>query len=683
VTITRLPWYLLALVLVLAGAYATALLGLTLCWPDPLTGDEGWVRWMRAHRALEVLFGHQESCFREAEHPHGAWFMWLGSWGLWAAGAVVVAATLWEMLGREARATLRRSRGGHAILAGEPGEIDSLAAGPAAGRSVVCLARNKEAGRAIAWRRPFAEVEVLEKRAQAAALMQHHGAAKAAFIAAVTANDLANGELAEAALKAGGSGEMIVRLEQTAVRALKSNVLRRAAEQGGRKLTVVSLRQMQAREGLDQAMPGRYCDDNARRSHVAVCGAGPLLQELVFLTIRQGYGLEDALPLVSILKTGPADFTAGAFELIAQGGAAEVRRAEADAGDPAAIDRAFSGIALADAPLTAIHCCEGGEGGAAIELARRIERALVDLDVPVPPIVVHGDGPDNPGDTGMIRLVRQTDLADAREKSALLDLRAPWFHVAYLEGQQKSNAEFGKLPAEREWGQLPEAARDDNRNAADHVDYKLARRGYLAVRHADGPSFAEADLEPLARIEHARWMASRGLRGYRHGEKRDDTLLYHPDMKPYEQLDADTQRKDREQVGIITRVLAVAGQVPARLVPYGFLSKAAAADVLRRLPTGVREGILENPLAVIALDGAESIAVAEAARAAKVPVEVFLARMPEHVFAETQIRQRAVAVLRYAWRIRVVRKGTAADALKANSRVVVDAEGKVDQSVLA
>jgi hypothetical protein len=443
-TITRLPWYLLALVLVLVGAYAVALLGLTLCWPDPLAGDEGWVRWMRAERALEVLFGREERCFREAEHPHGIWFLRLGSWGLGAAAAVVVAAILWETLGREARAALRRSRGGHAIVAGEPGEIESLVAGPAGRRPVVYLARNKEAARAIAWRRPFAEVEILEKRVQAAGLVERHGAARAAFVAAVTANDLANGELAEAALEAGGAGEMIVRLEQTAVRALKSNALRRAAEGGGRKLTVVSLRQMQAREGLDQAMPGRYCDDNARRSHVAVCGAGPLLQELVFLTIRQGYGLEDGLPLVSILKTGPADFTAGAFELIAQGGVAEVRRAEADAGDPAAIDRALSGVALSDgAPLTAIHCCQQHEGGAALALALRIERAMVDLDIPVPPIVVHGDGPDRPGDTGMIRLVRQTDLADAREKSSLLDLRAPWFHIAYLEGQQKTSAEFG------------------------------------------------------------------------------------------------------------------------------------------------------------------------------------------------------------------------------------------------
>jgi hypothetical protein len=251
--IARLPWYLLALILVLAGAYAVSLLGLTLCWPDPLTGDEGWVRWMRAERAVDVLFGHEERCFREADRPHGAWFLWLGSWGLWAAGAAAIAAILWETAGREARAALRRSRGGHAILAGEPGEIDSLATGPAAGHPVVYFARNRDAARAIAWRRPFAEVEVLEKRAQAPQLMQRHGAAKAAFVAAVTANDLANGELAEAALKEGGSGEMIVRLEQTAVRALKSNTLRREAEQAGRKLTVVSLRQMQAREGLDQA----------------------------------------------------------------------------------------------------------------------------------------------------------------------------------------------------------------------------------------------------------------------------------------------------------------------------------------------------------------------------------------------------------------------------------------------
>ena len=58
---------------------------------------------------------------------------------------------------------------------------------------------------------------MLAKRVKAVEMMQRLGAAKAAFVAAVTANDLSNGELAEAALNAGGSGELIVRLEQTSV----------------------------------------------------------------------------------------------------------------------------------------------------------------------------------------------------------------------------------------------------------------------------------------------------------------------------------------------------------------------------------------------------------------------------------------------------------------------------------
>ena len=35
-------------------------------------------------------------------------------------------------------------------------------------------------------------------------------------------------------------------------------------------------------------------------------------------------------------------------------------------------------------------------------------------------------------------------------------------------------SDFGKAPAEVDWAHLPETFRDDNRNVADQMDYKLA-----------------------------------------------------------------------------------------------------------------------------------------------------------------------------------------------------------------
>jgi hypothetical protein len=64
-------------------------------------------------------------------------------------------------------------------------------------------------------------------------------------------------------------------------------------------------------------------------------------------------------------------------------------------------------------------------------------------------------------------------------------------------------------------------------------------------------------------------------------------------------------------------------------------------------------------------------------------VEAFVRKMPEQVFSERALCDRAAAVLRQAWLIHTVRDGTARDALRANCKVVVDAEGKVDEAALA
>lgn len=682
-TRARLPWYGLALLVVLAVAYALAYLGLVLCSPAALPGDESWVRWMRLGQAIDIVGGLSERCFYRDEAKLGGWSLALASWGGRAVIAVILAALAWETLGRGLRNSVRRRHGGHAILAGEPEEVEPLAATAAKAKAVVYLARNPMAGYTIARRHPFSEVAVLNDRSKAAEAISRLGSSKAALVAAVTGNDLANGEIAEAALADGGSGDVIVRLEQTSVRALKSDSLRRMAEKEKRALTVISLRQMQARAGLHHAMPGRYCDDRAGRVHITVCGAGPLLQEITFQVVRQGYGLERAPPLISILRTGRSDFAAGALELLRQSGVAEVHQATADGADAVAIDRAFTAIALRDGlPLAAVYCCEE-EAGAAVNLARRIERVMVDLEIPVPPIVVNGEG-DAPGDTGMIRIARPPDLAGAHRQAALLDQRAMGFHAAYLDGQKLASGDrFGRLPAERPWDQLPEENRDDNRHSADHIDYKLARIGCVAVRHPAGPSFTESDVEMLARMEHARWMASRGLRGFRYGPERDNTLLFHPDMKPYDALDADAQRKDRDQVRTVPVQLAAAGEVPGRLSPLGFLSAKASAGVLERLKPVGRAGALEVPLVSVAIEGEDAVTVAERALALGFHIEAFVRKMPEHVFSDRALRQRAAAVLRQAWRIRAVYDGTARDALVANCKVVVDVEGNVDEATLA
>ena len=298
-----------------------------------------------------------------------------------------------------------------------------------------------------------------------------------------------------------------------------------------------------------------------------------MMQEMAVLTAQQGYGLDSAVPLLSIIRTGRNDFAAGALERLVAAEAVEVVAAFADGDDAVAIDRAFSAVALAGTPLAAVHCC-GEEEGAALALALRLERVFVDLGIPVPPIVVHDGGSDMPGDTGMVRVAHTPNLTDARNYAALVDQRALAFHTAYLDGQRAARgSEFGTLPAERDWSVLSEQFRDDNRSSADHIDYKLARTGFVSGKRAGGAGLTEADIETLAALEHARWMARRSLAGWRYGPVRDNALLLHPDMKPYAELDEDAKRKDREQVA---------------LVPLQLVSRRRGADASQPIRIAVR-----------------------------------------------------------------------------------------------
>ncbi len=151
------------------------------------------------------------------------------------------------------------------------------------------------------------------------------------------------------------------------------------------------------------AMPGRYTMDGAPRIHIALCGSGPSLQAACFEVARQGYGLETARPLISILRTGTGDFAAGALHRLENSGIADFEIADVMTAASDGLDRAISGVVQDAPPLAAIHCI-GESSGEAEALALRWEDVLLTLHQPVPPIVAYA-GEDRPlGSTGMIRV---------------------------------------------------------------------------------------------------------------------------------------------------------------------------------------------------------------------------------------------------------------------------------------
>lgn len=688
---SRLLVFAVILMVVVAAGYAAAVAGLALCSPASLPGDEVWTWRMRLHEALDLtVFGRQRLCFLDSATGGG-----LVEAARWTAVAVLVllaTAIAWELSGIRLRQTLLGGWGGHAIVAGDERLSRRLAKAESRKGGVLHVALDRAGAHALQRSHPFGEVAVLEDRGDAASVLRRLGIGRARLLVAATGSDLANLALCEAALEAGSRAELLLRLEQPSVRALGSQPLRRQANAQAVTLTSISLTRMQVRGGAALAMPGRYVDERAVRNHVVLCGSGYGVQEAAFHIARQGYGLEKARPLMSVLRSGHTDFAAGALDrLQAASAAIELSLSSVDTSDPLALDRAIAGAVLNGGPPSAVHCL-GEHAGEALVLARRWERALLDLDLPAPPIIAYGGREEVVGETGMIRVAGRIDLADAGVLARTMDGRAQLCHQLYLEGQRRARgAMFGSLPAEVEWPLLDEGFQDDNRNVADHMDYKLALAGFT-LRRGTGPAAAlpDAALDLLAPAEHARWLASRAMAGWRHGGQRDDVMLLHPDMKPYADLDEDARRKDREKIAALPRLLALGGEqlVEERAVgaipgPDAQVDMAAAArHLLQRRQSQPQEDVIVR----LPLDGEAPLALAESLLAAGVAVEVFQDRPVFAIFTESgdpALRRRAAAVLRKARRIRIVNGCMAREAIAAAGPLLIGRQGGVDVQALA
>ena len=122
--------------------------------------------------------------------------------------------------------------------------------------------------------------------------------------------------------------------------------------------------------------------------------------------------------------------------------------------------------------------------------------------------------------------------------------------AALAENKPEQATDLSSKPTFKPWDQLTEYQKDSNRTAADHIEVKIRAAGLDPAQ----PDLLEAwqqltaeQLDMLSRIEHERWAASLWINGYKTG-KRNDALRMHPNLVPYDELDAGTQAYDTDQV---------------------------------------------------------------------------------------------------------------------------------------
>lgn len=289
---------------------------------------------------------------------------------------------------------------------------------------------------------------------------------------------------------------------------------------------------------------------------------------------------------------------------------------------------------------------------AALALETRLER---DGEI-APPIYVfqpRSAGGAAPGFVTATALVPFGSTAELGALEALLqeeqDEIARSIHEFYLQGRLDAGDAMGVRQSMAEWDELPESVRDENRLVADCYLVKLRDIGGRIVDGKGAPlRYTVDEVEALARAEHDRWMAAKLLDGWTFGEPRDDARRLHPDIKPYDDLSEAIKDLDREQVGVIPRILAAGDQRAVRdyvlLVEAGPASPSAAATQLDRALQGLAASHPDR--AVVLLGDLAHVGPLLAEARGKVAALGFVLREPAVATLETLDGARRDAVAR-------------------------------------
>lgn len=144
-------------------------------------------------------------------------------------------------------------------------------------------------------------------------------------------------------------------------------------------------------------------------------------------------------------------------------------------------------------------------------------------------------------------------------------------HGAYLEWRKKDGSFDPKDRSTSAWEDLAEDLRESNRQQADHIAVKLRRVGlWFRKMHTGLPvypdveSYFQSKVEPLAQMEHDRWVAEKRRDGWIPVPDMDRNSLnkplrLHNSIFPWEKLSEETKEYDLRTVRLIPQFLRAGG----------------------------------------------------------------------------------------------------------------------------
>jgi voltage-gated potassium channel Kch len=225
----------------------------------------------------------------------------------------------------------------------------------------------------------------------------------------------------------------------------------------------------------------------------------------------------------------------------------------------------------------------------ALEIALQLQTMLGVCRVPIAIRMARQSGlarllqRDDSGDADRFSYVRPFGMyEDCCDPKILIegaeDRLARLLHCDYVEKQRQRGASPATNPVMRDWEDLDEDFRESNRQQAAHLPVKLRAIGCEAAELADPrpavTAFEPDEVELLAQMEHARWVAERTLAGWTYASgPKDPKRKTSPYLVPWDQVPPDIQQYDRDFVVLIPTLLAADGKKTCRREPSTDRSK--------------------------------------------------------------------------------------------------------------
>lgn len=314
--------------------------------------------------------------------------------------------------------------------------------------------------------------------------------------------------------------------------------------------------------------------NDCRQAQLIIVGNSSAAEALLLVAANIGHFANGLLPRISVFDALPEEIQRFYATYPFASHAADIEFIDSCFESPAG-QAAFSALCLDARYINTVVFCDQSLS-TSLRQALSTPPALRLSDIPM--VLCLGDGIQGYGLEKLLEsLAANLDIHTVGMAVPNIVMDTPTYKLAKLLHEQYRSSYIAKnssadSPAILPWERLDIRFKQSSLFQAAHIAAKARAIGcripppdqvpLLEAQMAEA-TLSDAEVEMLARMEHARWVAERSLAGWSLG-KRDNARLLHPDLVPYDELPEATKEFDRDFARMLPSHARLLGSVLLR-----------------------------------------------------------------------------------------------------------------------